>query len=127
MPYRSDGTEYHRATYEIVRDSITRINTHPHILEYPVWDGKIPQHGLKVLTVDVGRELVRKREAVSKYKSQISKCFPQQKKAVLRKDFVKMFCSEIETFYTRRIATVIEQFRVYYDCFKNLRNDARNH
>jgi len=100
VPYRSDGTEDHRATYEIVRDSITRTNTHPRIFEYPVWDGKIPQHGLKIQTVDVSRELAKKKEAVSKYKSQISKCFPKQKKAVLSKDFVKMFCSEIETFYT---------------------------
>jgi len=103
LPYRSDGPEDHRSTYEIVRDSITRTNTHPRIFEYPVWavwDGKIPQHGLKVQKVDVSRELAKKKEAVSKYKSQISKCFPKQKKAVLSKDFVKMSCSEIETFYT---------------------------
>jgi hypothetical protein len=51
--------------------------------------------------MDIHRELGRKKEAISKYKSQISKCFPKQGKAVLSEEFVNMFRSETETFYTK--------------------------
>jgi LmbE family N-acetylglucosaminyl deacetylase len=100
VPYREDGHEDHRATYEVVMESVDEINLPTKLYEYPVWNWKPPVSGLKVVVVDVHKELARKMEAISKYQSQISKCFPKQEKPVLSDDFVKMFCSGIEKFYT---------------------------
>jgi LmbE family N-acetylglucosaminyl deacetylase len=96
---RDDESEDHRAAYEIVKDSIREANLLTRLYEYPVWDGKIPRSGLKVLVMNVRKELGTKIKALSKYKSQISKCFPKQKEAILSEDFVKSFCSDSETFY----------------------------
>lgn len=99
VTYRDDDSEDHRAAYQIVKDSIREANLLTRLYEYPVWDGKIPRSGLKVLVMNVRKELGTKIKALSKYKSQISKCFPKQKEAVLSEDFVKSFCSDSETFY----------------------------
>ena len=50
--------------------------------------------------MDIHKELPKKLEALSKYKSQISKCFKNQEEAVLNEDFVKTFRSNTEKFYT---------------------------
>jgi LmbE family N-acetylglucosaminyl deacetylase len=99
VTYRDDDSEDHRAAYRIVKDSIKEVNLSTRLHEYPVWGGKVPSPGLKVLVMNVNKELGTKKEALSRYKSQISKCFPKQKKAVLSEDFVKSFCSDSETFY----------------------------
>jgi len=101
MPYRDDANEDHRTTYEIVAGSVREADLLPKMYEYFVWNGKLPRPGLKVFVMDIHRELGRKIEAISKYKSQISKCFPKQEKAVLSEEFVNMFRSERETFYTK--------------------------
>jgi len=101
MPYRDDANEDHRTTYEIVAGSVREADLLPKMYEYSVWNGKLPRPGLKVFVMDIHGELGRKIEAISKYKSQISKCFPKQEKAVLSEEFVNMFRSESETFYTR--------------------------
>jgi len=98
VPYRDDANEDHRTTYEIVTSSIREADLLPKMYEYSVWNGKIPRPGLKVLVMDIHKELGRKKEAISKYKSQISS-FPRQKKAVLSEEFVNKFRSETETFY----------------------------
>jgi LmbE family N-acetylglucosaminyl deacetylase len=101
MPYRDDANEDHRTTYEILAGSVRETDLLPKMYEYSVWNGKIPPLGLKVFLMDIHRELGRKMEAISKYKSQISTCFSKQEKAVLSEEFVKMFRSESEPFYTR--------------------------
>jgi LmbE family N-acetylglucosaminyl deacetylase len=101
LPYRDDANEDHRATYEIVTCTLREAELLPKMYEYPVWNGKILGSGLKTLVIDVYKELGRKKEAISKYRSQISKCFPEQEKAVLSEEFVNMFRSGTETFYTK--------------------------
>jgi len=101
MPHRDDANEDHRATYKIVTCSLGEADLLPKMYEYSVWKEKNPRPELKVFTMDIHRELGRKMEAISKYKSQISKCFPKQEKAVLSEEFVNMFRSETETFYTK--------------------------
>ena len=100
MPYRDDANEDHRTTYEIVADAVREADLHPKMYEYSVWNGRILDSELKSLVIDIHRELGRKMEAISKYKSQISTCFPKQEKPVLSEEFVNMFRSESETFYT---------------------------
>lgn len=100
VPYREDGHEDHRATYEVVMESVNEANLQSKMYEYPVWNWKPPLSGLKVVVVDVHKELARKMEAIFKYQSQISKCFPKQEKPFLSGDFVKIFCSGSEKFYT---------------------------
>jgi LmbE family N-acetylglucosaminyl deacetylase len=100
MPYRDDANEDHRTTYEIVADSVREADLLPKMYEYSVWNGKLPRPGLKILVMDIHKELGRKIEAISKYRSQISTCFPKQEKAVLSEEFVNTFRSESETFYT---------------------------
>jgi LmbE family N-acetylglucosaminyl deacetylase len=101
LPYRDDANEDHRATYEIVTCTLREADLLPKMYEYPVWNGKILGFGLKMLVIDIHKELRRKIEAISKYKSQILKCFPKQEKPVLSEEFVNMFRSETETFYTK--------------------------
>lgn len=101
VPYRDDANEDHRTTYEIVASSVKEADLLPKMYEYSVWNGKIPRPGLKVFMIDIHGELGRKMEAISEYKSQISKFFPKQEKAVLSEEFVNMFRSESETFYTK--------------------------
>jgi LmbE family N-acetylglucosaminyl deacetylase len=101
VPNRDDANEDHRTTYEIVDGSAREAHLRSKTYEYSVWNGKIPRPELKVLVMNIQRELGRKMEAISKYKSQISKCFPKQEKAVLSEEFVNMFRSEKETFYTK--------------------------
>lgn len=101
IPYRDDANEDHRTTYEVVAGSVRATDPLPKMYEYSVWNGKIPRPGLKVFVIDIHWELGRKMEAISKYKSQISTCFPKQEKAVLSEEFVNMFRSEKETFYTK--------------------------
>jgi LmbE family N-acetylglucosaminyl deacetylase len=101
VPYRDDANEDHRTTYEIVTGSLREADLLPKTYEYIVWNGKIPRPELKVFVMDIHRELGRKMEAISKYKSQTSKCFPKQVKAVLSEEFVNMFRSETEKFYTK--------------------------
>ena len=101
MPYRDDANEDHRTTYEIVAGSVRKADLLPKMYEYSVWNGELPRSGLKVFVMDIHVELGRKMEAISKYKSQISTCFPKQEKAVLSEEFVNMFRSERETFYTK--------------------------
>ena len=101
VPYRDDANEDHRTAYEIVAGSVREADLLPKMYEYSVWNGKLPRPGLKVFVMDIHGELGRKMEAISKYKSQISKCFPKQEKAVLSEEFVNMFRSERETFYTK--------------------------
>jgi LmbE family N-acetylglucosaminyl deacetylase len=101
MPYRDDSNEDHRTTYEIVTSSLREAALLPKTYEYSVWNGKNPRPELKVFVVNIHTELRRKMEAISKYKSQISKCFPKQVKAVLSEEFVNMFRSETEKFYTK--------------------------
>jgi LmbE family N-acetylglucosaminyl deacetylase len=101
MPYRDDANEDHRTTYEIITGSVREAYLRSKMYEYSVWNGKIPRPELKVFVMDIHGELRRKMEAISKYKSQISKCFPKQEKAVLSEEFVNMFRSETETFYTK--------------------------
>jgi LmbE family N-acetylglucosaminyl deacetylase len=101
MPYRDDANEDHRTTYKIVTGSVREADLLPKMYEYPVWNGKTPCHELKVFVTDIHKELGRKMEAISKYKSQTSKRFPKQEKAVLSEDFVNTFRSETETFYTK--------------------------
>jgi LmbE family N-acetylglucosaminyl deacetylase len=100
-PYRDDANEDHRTTYEIVARSVRKADLLPKMYEYSVWNGKTPRQGLKVFETDIHGELGRKMEAISKYKSQISKFFPKQEKAVLTEEFVNVFRSERETFYTK--------------------------
>jgi LmbE family N-acetylglucosaminyl deacetylase len=99
VPYREDSNEDHRATYEIVRSSFDKTNLLTKMYEYPVWNRNPPHSGLKVIVVDVHKELARKTEALFKYDSQISKRFPQQEKPILGRDFVNTFLSDTETFY----------------------------
>jgi LmbE family N-acetylglucosaminyl deacetylase len=101
VPYRDDNHEDHRATYEIVVNGIKEANLRARLCEYPVWNREPPQFGLKVLLVDIRDQLPRKLEAISKYRSQISKCFPNQEKAILSEDFLRISSSSSETFYTR--------------------------
>jgi LmbE family N-acetylglucosaminyl deacetylase len=101
MSYRNDANEDHRTTYEIVTSSVRKADLLPKMYEYSVWNGKLPRPGLKVFVTDIHGELGRKMKAISKYKSQISTCFPKQKRAVLSEEFVNMFRSETETFYTK--------------------------
>jgi len=101
VPYRDDANEDHRATYEIVTYTVREADLLPKMYEYPVWNGKILDFGLKAVVMNIHRELRTKIEAISKYKSQIATCFPKQEKPVLSKEFVNMFRSESETFYTR--------------------------
>jgi LmbE family N-acetylglucosaminyl deacetylase len=101
VPHRDDANKDHRTTYEIVDGSVREAHLRSKTYEYSVWNGKIPHAELKVFVMDIHGELRRKMEAISKYKSQISKCFPKQEKAVLSKEFVNMFRSETETFYTK--------------------------
>jgi len=101
LPYKDDANEDHRTTYEIVTYAAREADLLPKIYEYPVWNGKILDLGLKALVMDIHGELEIKMEAISKYKSQISTCFPNQEKPVLGEEFVNMFRSESETFYTR--------------------------
>jgi len=99
VPYREDSNEDHRATYEIVRSSFDESNLLTKMYEYPVWNRNPPHSGVKVIVVDVHRELARKTEAIFKYDSQISKRFPHQEKPILGRDFVNTFLSATETFY----------------------------
>jgi LmbE family N-acetylglucosaminyl deacetylase len=99
VPYRDDSNEDHRATYKIVRSSFDETNLLTKMYEYPVWNRNPPHSGLKVIVIDVHNELARKREALSKYDSQISKRFPHQEKPILGRDFVNTFLSDTETFY----------------------------
>jgi LmbE family N-acetylglucosaminyl deacetylase len=101
IPYRDDENEDHRTTHEIVTCALREAHLLPKIYEYPVWGGKNLGSGLKTLLIDIHNELGRKIEAISKYKSQISTCFPNQEKTVLSEEFVNTFRSERETFYTR--------------------------
>jgi LmbE family N-acetylglucosaminyl deacetylase len=101
VSYRDDANEDHRTTYEIVAGSFREADLLPEMYEYCVWNGKLPRPGLKVFVMDIHEELGRKMEAISKYKSQISTCFPKQKRAVLSEEFVNMFRSESEIFYTK--------------------------
>jgi LmbE family N-acetylglucosaminyl deacetylase len=100
VPYRDDANEDHRATYEIVSRSAREVNFLFNMFEYPMWNGRVARSGLKVLVIDIRKELGRKMEALSKYKSQVTTCFLNQERPILSQDFVKMFCSESETFYT---------------------------
>jgi LmbE family N-acetylglucosaminyl deacetylase len=102
MPYRDDANEDHRTTYEIVADAVREADLLPKMYEYSVWNGRILDSDLKSLVIDIHIELERKIEAISKYKSQISTCFPKQEKPVLSEEFVNMFRSESETFYTKQ-------------------------
>lgn len=102
MPYRNDANEDHRTTYEIVAHAVTEADLLPKTYEYPVWNGRTLDSELKSLVIDIHRELGRKIEAISKYKSQISTCFPKQEKPVLSEEFVNTFRSESETFYTKK-------------------------
>lgn len=101
IPYMDDENEDHRTTYEIVTCAVREAHLLPKIYEYPVWGGKNIGCRVKTLVIDIHEELGRKIEAISKYKSQISTCFPRQEKPVLSEQFVNMFRSERETFYTR--------------------------
>ena len=101
VPYRDDANEDHRTTYEIVTSSVREADLRPKTYEYPVWNGKIPHQELKAFVINIQGQLKRKMEAISKYKSQTSKLFPKQKKPVLSEEFVNMFRSETETFYTK--------------------------
>jgi LmbE family N-acetylglucosaminyl deacetylase len=101
MPYRNDANEDHRVTYEIVTCTVREADLFPKMYEYPVWNGKNVGSELKTLVIDIHEELGKKLEAISKYKSQISTCFPKQEKPVLSEEFVNMFRSETETFYTK--------------------------
>jgi LmbE family N-acetylglucosaminyl deacetylase len=98
VPYRNDGSEDHCATYEIVKESILEAKLHVTVFEYPMWNRETPT-GLKVHSTNIRDQLKRKLEAISKYKSQTSKCFPNQKEPVLNEDFVKISTSDTETFY----------------------------
>jgi LmbE family N-acetylglucosaminyl deacetylase len=102
VAYRDDNNEDHHATYEIVATSIREADLATKVHEYPVWNEKIPRPRLKVLVVDIHQELNRKMEAVSKYRTQISKCFPNQEKTVLSEEFVRIFSTDTETFYTEQ-------------------------
>jgi len=99
--YRHDTNDDHRTTYEIVTDSVREADQLPKMYEYSVWNGKTACPGLKVFVMNIHGELKRKMEAISKYKSQISTCFPKQGKAVLSEEFVNTFRSENETFYAK--------------------------
>lgn len=99
VPYRNDNLDDHRATYKIVRDSIRKVSLRAKMFEYPMWGREAPRRGFKIVTTDISRELKRKVEAISKYQSQISKCFPSQERVVLDEDFVKMCTSAREVFY----------------------------
>jgi LmbE family N-acetylglucosaminyl deacetylase len=101
VPHRDDANEDHRATYEIVTCAVREADLLPKMYEYRVWNGKIPASGLKALVMDIHSELGRKLEAISKYKSQVSPCFPKQEKPILSKEFLDMFRCESETFYTK--------------------------
>ena len=101
VPFRDDANEDHRATHKIVTGSVKEADLYSKMYEYSVWNGKIPDSKLKVFVIDIHGELERKMEAISKYKSQISKCFPKQVKPVLSEEFVNMFRSEKERFYTK--------------------------
>ena len=101
VPYRDDANEDHRTTYEIVAHAVREADLLPKTYEYPVWNLRVLDSELKALVIDIHRELARKIEAISKYKSQISTCFPKQEKPVLSEQFVNMFRSESETFYTK--------------------------
>jgi LmbE family N-acetylglucosaminyl deacetylase len=73
VPYRDDKNEDHRATYEIVVNGIKKVHLRAALHEYPVWNREPPQFGLKVLSVDIQDQLPRELEAISNYRSQISK------------------------------------------------------
>lgn len=73
VPYRDDRHEDHRATYEIVANDIKEAHLHAALYEYPACNREPPQFGLKVLSVDTQDQLPRKLEAISNYRSQISK------------------------------------------------------
>jgi LmbE family N-acetylglucosaminyl deacetylase len=102
MPHRNDANEDHRTTHKIVAQAVTEAHLHPKTYEYLVWNGTTHEPDLKAIVINIHTELGRKIEAISKYKSQTSTCFPKQKKPVLSQEFLNRFRSENETFYTKR-------------------------
>jgi LmbE family N-acetylglucosaminyl deacetylase len=101
MPHRNDANEDHRTTYKIVAQAVTEADLLPKTYEYLVWNGTTHEPDLKASVNDIHKELARKIEAISKYKSQTSTYFPKQKKPVLSQEFINRFRSENETFYTK--------------------------
>jgi len=93
IPYRDDRHPDHLATYNIVARAIQEIKLPVAAYEYFVWRfDSIPDRLNRILVeIDIAQELSRKKEAISVFKTQITKYSEKQPRPVLSEEFLKNF------------------------------------
>ena len=77
LPWRRDPHRDHRASWQLVITAIARITNPPRLIEYPIWDWDTQQRGsfpnsVDAWRLDINSVLELKRQAIAKYRSQIS-------------------------------------------------------
>lgn len=77
---REDESEDHRAACQIVKDSIKEVNLPTRLYEYPVWGGKVSWPGLKVLVMNVSKELGTKRKPFPSTKVRFRSVFQNRRR-----------------------------------------------
>ena len=100
IPYRNDRHPDHLATYDIVARAVQEIRIPIAAYEYFVWRfDSIPER-LKpmLMNIDIAQELSVKKEAISKFKTQITKYSEKQPRPVLSEEFLESFYSDKEGF-----------------------------
>lgn len=100
VPYRNDRHPDHLATYDIVARATQEIKLPVAAYEYFVWMfDSIPDRLKRILAeIGIARELSLKKEAISMFKTQITKYSEKQPRPVLSDEFLENFYSGKERF-----------------------------
>ena len=77
LPWRKDPHPDHRASWELVTTASKNLIPSPRLIEYPIWDWDDKQRqkitdSVDAWRLDVSNVLELKRQAIAKYRSQIS-------------------------------------------------------
>lgn len=101
-PNIKDKHPDHRATNEIVRESLLACNLCPRLYEYRIWLGRWDRYCApstnRQVTVDILEVLPIKKKAIEEYESQTTMLSPQQKHPVLTGAFLGRFLRSTEVF-----------------------------
>jgi LmbE family N-acetylglucosaminyl deacetylase len=77
LPWRRDPHPDHRASWQLFTVAAENLTNPPRIIEYPIWDWDTQQRGdfadsINAWRLDITNVLELKRQAIAKYRSQIS-------------------------------------------------------
>ena len=77
LPWRQDPHPDHRASWQLFTTACKQLTYCPHIIEYPIWDWDKEQRqdfpdSVNAWRLDITKVLELKRQAIAKYRSQIS-------------------------------------------------------